>query len=212
MNKELTINGQPFDFSEAQGAYVHKVNETLTLVWDGANVIPLQVYEMNRNHTVYPDGSVSRTDTVRFVQPKEVYEQKMYELKGQAVDTAKGLLSIVYFCTALLLLYCFWQIIVGIGSTAPIWAAGLAEAINELLYYCTWIFGAVLFLFALWHTVAYLIKAKFSNPSAEIYEAEKKTDATGAGTGPHQININVNQGGTGYNAAQGYANGSHNNK
>jgi LAS superfamily LD-carboxypeptidase LdcB len=72
----IVINKKKFDYSPSLEAYVNRDIPTMPLVFDGKNVVPLQAYEVSRTRTVGADGSVSQTDTIKFVQQHEQAKQK----------------------------------------------------------------------------------------------------------------------------------------
>jgi hypothetical protein len=198
MQAEIIINDKVFDYSEKYKAYVNLELETMPMVWDGSNVVPLQFYELSQTDTVHQNGDVSRTTTL-----KNATIQTEYENSFVLLETKKLKLSIQLYDAAIAFVS-FCLIVLGIGfavlvfayvgalvSNAALATAGALEALNEILYYGMWAL-AIGFLFVV---IKYAIKAKMSQRSEYDPTPEQPTPAK-----ENSLNIIVNQGG--YNSAQ----------
>ncbi len=201
MNKpEITINNAPFDFSPTLGAYVHKPTPTLTLVWDGTEVVPLEAYKLRQTDTVHANGDVSRTREITQLPAAEqlanaqaqtaIAREKVKRQLWEAVTSFVAFVLIVFFVG---FAYVAAMYAGALAASAHLAVAGATAALSEIMYFGMWGLALIAFLVGLRYLIAYLSTRSIETPTTANVEPPR---TNGGG-----VNILINQG-EGYNSAQ----------
>jgi hypothetical protein len=206
----IIINKKEFDYSPSLQAYVNRDLPTLTLVWDGKNVVPLQAYEISRTRTVAADGSISQTDTVKILQQheqaKQEYQVAVLQLGTQLARVGVSFSAVVLIIAVACAAYLGWAFTKALAARSAEIMVGPALALTEIAYLITWVIGGALSLAALYFIARWLIGLAAGSESAAP-DLQVRYTPTPPAAEKQTVSININQGGAGYNAAQNYVQG-----
>lgn len=206
----IKIKDKDFDYSPSLEAYVNRDIPTMPLVFDGKNVVPLQAYEVSRTRTVGADGSISQTDTIKFVQQheqaKQEYAVALLKLRTQLANVGVSLTAGVVVITLVCAAYLGWSFAKALAARSGEIMVGPALAITEIAYLLTWVIGGAVSLTALYFIARWLIGLLAGGESAAP-DLQVRHTPTPTAPEKQSVSININQGGAGYNAAQNYVQG-----
>lgn len=201
MNKpEIIINNTPFDFSPTYGAYIHKPTPTLTLVWDGTEVVPLEAYKLRQTDTVHANGDVSRTREITQLPAAEQLANAQAQtaiarekVKRQLWESITALVAFSLIVFGLSFAYVAAIYAGALAANANVAVTGATTALSEIMYWAMWGLALIAFLVGLRYLIAYL--------SAKSIETTTTANVEPPRTNGGGVNILINQG-EGYNSAQ----------
>lgn len=142
------------------------------------------------------------------ITPESITAGKL-KLQKQLIDTANGVVPLLYLGTVISIVVFFWQLIAQLDVIVAAMATGSTAAMTEIGYLLAWVVGGALLLFILWRGVPLLFRSGVTSNDEPLTQHGANGDVTGGDQTVTNIYINnaknVN-GGAGNSGAQDFIN------
>lgn len=142
------------------------------------------------------------------ITPESIVAGKL-KLQKQLIDTANGVVPLLYAGTVISIVVFFWQLISQLDVIVAAIATGSTAAMTEIGYLFAWAIGGVALLFILWRGVPLLFRAGVTSNDEPLTQYGANGDVSGGDQTVTNIYINNAKnvsGGAGNGGAQDFIN------